>query len=113
MNGTSYYRLKQVDFDGSFSYSDIRSVVLESDHKFVIFPNPSTDESDINLLTNGEKRLLSIEIHDLSGRLIWNNKRFVVQSKTTPLSVRMYAGVYLISIQDANENKTVQKIIVK
>ena len=39
--GISYYRLKQTDFDGQYSYSQIRSVNIrnEGDSKIEIFPN--------------------------------------------------------------------------
>lgn len=39
--GTSYYRLKQTDFDGRFSYSDVRVIENNSpDSRFSIYPNP-------------------------------------------------------------------------
>lgn len=37
--GTSYYRLRQVDFDGKYSYSPVRVVHLENGHAR-IYPNP-------------------------------------------------------------------------
>ncbi len=38
--GLNYYRLKQTDFDGSYSYSESVSILYQTD-KTVIFPNPS------------------------------------------------------------------------
>jgi hypothetical protein len=35
-NGLSYYRLKQNDLDGEFSYSDIVSVVVDTEEKQLI-----------------------------------------------------------------------------
>jgi hypothetical protein len=45
-SGHNYYRVKQVDFDGQFSYSSIRSVYLDAINESVIqaFPNPSQKE---------------------------------------------------------------------
>ena len=40
----SYYRLRQVDLDGSFSYSNIVSVFLEHSKKPFVYPNPATKE---------------------------------------------------------------------
>ena len=40
LQGNNYYRLKQVDKDGKFSYSQIVSVVFDDANKFVIYPNP-------------------------------------------------------------------------
>ena len=42
--GNNYYRLKQVDFDGAYTYSEIRSVNLQSpDDEIIIYPNPITN----------------------------------------------------------------------
>lgn len=42
-SGTSYYRLKQTDFDGKFEYSEIRSVNIKEfgDTQVHIYPNPA------------------------------------------------------------------------
>lgn len=61
---TSYYRLKQVDFDGTYSFSNVVSVTLEDLFALQVFPNPST----------GSFRLLSttdvdhIELMDALGK---------------------------------------------
>ncbi len=41
--GITYYRLKQVDFDGAFTFSNIRHVQYSSDgnQNIIIYPNPS------------------------------------------------------------------------
>ena len=39
--GTSYYRLKQTDFDGTFTYSDMVSVSFDPEHMpILVYPNP-------------------------------------------------------------------------
>ncbi|HET8830220.1 MAG TPA: T9SS type A sorting domain-containing protein [Pelobium sp.] len=48
-NGTTYYRLKQVDKDGKFEYSDIKYVSNTlSANKFTVYPNPAIDYVDIS-----------------------------------------------------------------
>ncbi|MEM7162655.1 MAG: T9SS type A sorting domain-containing protein [Bacteroidota bacterium] len=43
--GISYYRLKQSDYDGTISYSEIRSVNLnENNQEVLIYPNPTMQE---------------------------------------------------------------------
>lgn len=44
--GVSYYRLKQTDFDGQYSYSAVESVVMGKNtrHEISIYPNPTTNE---------------------------------------------------------------------
>jgi hypothetical protein len=47
--GLSYYRLKQTDFDGHYSYSDVKTVRFELPISFIrITPNPSSDFITVN-----------------------------------------------------------------
>jgi hypothetical protein len=39
----NYYRVKQVDYDGQYSYSNVASVEYRTD-KVIVFPNPVTDK---------------------------------------------------------------------
>ncbi len=49
--GVNYYRLKQVDADEGYVYSDVRSVTLEQDRPLHVYPNPSHDVIRIAGLT--------------------------------------------------------------
>ncbi len=42
LSGTSYYRIRQVDLDGAFTFSPIRQINISTD-KFIVFPNPASD----------------------------------------------------------------------
>lgn len=61
--GIIYYRLKQTDYDGNFSYSEIVPVIFAEHHeaetddiKFVVYPNPATDHITIS---GGEYKSIS------------------------------------------------------
>ena len=42
--GINYYRIKQIDYDGQYSYSNIASVVYENETRDIsIYPNPASD----------------------------------------------------------------------
>lgn len=43
-NGTSYYRLKQTDFDGSRSYSQTESVTFMSGATYSVYPTPVSEK---------------------------------------------------------------------
>ncbi|NJL75166.1 MAG: T9SS type A sorting domain-containing protein [Saprospiraceae bacterium] len=67
---TNYYRLKQVDVNGSFEYSHIVVVenhVRSSDDAFV-FPNPASDWVQYQLPK--ERVLKNIQIFDAFGKLV-------------------------------------------
>ena len=47
--GTNYYRLKQVDFDGQFSYSPVVTVHFDGPGGFRLFPVPVKDQLQLQL----------------------------------------------------------------
>lgn len=40
LTGTAYYRLKQISFDGSYTYSNVLPLVMVETDNWTIFPNP-------------------------------------------------------------------------
>lgn len=69
--GISYYRLKQTDFDGQFSYSQIRSIQIDNldESKIELFPNPTE-----NLLTivGSPMELNLIKVYNAIGQDVTN-----------------------------------------
>ena len=56
VSGTNYYRLKQVDYDGAFEYSDIVVVEVSSRAGGVqIYPNPTIDKAVIQMNERPER----------------------------------------------------------
>ena len=52
LDGLSYYRLKQIDLDGAFSYSSVVAVqrpTAQGDAHVVLYPNPSTGELNVRI----------------------------------------------------------------
>lgn len=65
--GISYYRLKQTDYDGKFSYSSAQSVSFDNNEQVFVFPNPF----DSKITVQGSKEdLESIEIFNTVGQKI-------------------------------------------
>ena len=73
--GDNYYRLKQTDADGNYSYSATVYIRYTGKSGITIFPNPATDLLTIQGLKASGKNTVSI--YDLHGRLL---QRFIVQS---------------------------------
>ena len=65
MNGLNYYRLKQIDYDGITSYSDVKSLEFRSD-ALSVFPNPVSDK----LFIKDANDYAEFTITDMSGRII-------------------------------------------
>ncbi len=65
--GINYYRIKQVDYDGKYSYSEIASVRYDGDGETSIYPNPATSEVTISTTDP-----TSVQVMDVYGRLLIN-----------------------------------------
>jgi hypothetical protein len=86
----TYYRLKQLDYDGTFEYSRIISVKRDNS-KFSIYPNPAKD----HLLVAGLEKEEDMVIRNVVGRILLMQKVLPNQAvKTGNLS----NGLYLIQI---------------
>ena len=72
-SGILYYRLKQIDFNGDFTFSDIQSIeIIHSDFGFTVFPNPSTWKN-VNIVISGKQNeSIVLQITDNIGKTIYS-----------------------------------------
>ncbi len=109
LNGLSYYRLKQTDFDGQFSYSDIKTVEFKNDETVKVYP--TLVEDMVTLETNGSlSGEITVIVRDLSGK---DCKSFEIAEKSEKIELPLNdlnPGSYFIVIYDGNGSHT-QKII--
>ncbi|MEJ6615755.1 MAG: T9SS type A sorting domain-containing protein, partial [Crocinitomicaceae bacterium] len=111
--GVSYYRLKQTDFDGKWSYSNMVSVSLESSFGNIsIIPNPVKGKSIVSFETSKRKNI-EVLIKDLAGKTISAKNHFpsegqnIVNLETEKLS----NGMYLLILNNGEETSTVKFIV--
>ena len=69
-NGAIYYRLKQVDFNENFTYSNIADIEFaNSGNSFSLYPNPA--KGLINIIMNSANdAMITFKITDMTGREI-------------------------------------------
>ncbi len=81
--GLNYYRLKQIDFDGKFEYSNVVSVQVESKKKSVgdFYPTPTEDGIVFLDFTSNAKSDLTISIFDATGKNILDQKVDIVKGE--------------------------------
>jgi hypothetical protein len=69
----SYYRLKEIDFDGASETFKVVSVNIASEHELVIYPNPvSTGESATVQIPAGNEKTLQVSVMDIHGKKIFS-----------------------------------------
>ena len=101
--GLSYYRLKQTDFDGKYSYSNLVPVNfngLPDTDEFVLYPNP-VNNGLLNLSYIGKRGAeMMVYFYDIQGRLVAT--QVVPSAYSGPQLVNVYptqglnAGVYMV-----------------
>jgi hypothetical protein len=114
VSGVNYYRLKQVDIDGSIRYSKIVSVVFDESIAFevVLYPNP-TNSNTFNLKFTEDLGETQIEVIDLLGRIIPStNKKNNDFSYLVTLQNGKVNGTYFVRII-AEKGQIVKKMIVE
>ena len=96
-SGTSYYRLKQTDFDGKYSYSQIISLNITSleDTKIEIYPNPTDNQITI---TGNESELKQVKIYNTLGQDVTFLTKFIINgnSKLVIDLSSLNIGIYYI-----------------
>lgn len=104
LNGISYYRLKQIDFDGRFDYSDVISINFRAENGRVgeFYPNPSKSGSvnlDFFTQRGGE---ITISVFDMTGKLVINQiKRTANGNNDLSFDFSdLNTGSYIVKIRD-------------
>ncbi|GEO04508.1 hypothetical protein AAE02nite_21720 [Adhaeribacter aerolatus] len=98
---TVYYRLKQVDFAGSFTYSPvvgINTAATTYQPKLLAYPNPTKGKITL-LLESAAAKSYNLEVRDLAGKLVLTEKavmngndgELILNLQTLP------AGTYLVT----------------
>jgi hypothetical protein len=110
---TLFYRLKQLDFNGEFTYSNTVIVKkdIENNDQVFVYPNPFKDKLniDITALAEGE---IALQIIDISGKIIETKKVDVLPGNNSILfdTNHLVNGIYMMNIVGEGINKNFKVI---
>lgn len=103
-DGVHYYRLREVDRDGSFSFSDIIRLEKKNDTTLEVHPNPTTGPIDLVLPARSEDFLL--ELTDPTGK---SYPLPYLENDRLDLSF-LPTGTYFLSITDGRISETIRLV---
>ena len=103
--GHNLYRLKMIDFDGSFAYSHIQSIAFAELTSMTAYPNPAVTQTTVRLNKNyiGSQ----VNLVSASGRVI---RRIRIADETFSVDLSVYvSGLYLLRTSDGKTIKLIKQ----
>jgi hypothetical protein len=103
-SGTYHYRLRQIDNDGSYEYSDVVTVEVGVPNNIYLsqnYPNPFNPVTRINF-TLSEKQIISLNVYNTLGELVAeliNEQRDAGSYSVTFNASNLPSGVYIYRLQ--------------
>ncbi|MEM6770048.1 MAG: T9SS type A sorting domain-containing protein, partial [Bacteroidota bacterium] len=92
--GVNYYRLRQVDLDGTETLSEVRQVTVESAVNLRVYPNPAAAELWIDSFAGGPVRVLNLQ-----GQVVL--QQTLVEGESLDVR-RLPAGGYVLRTAEGN-----------
>lgn len=102
--GINYYRLKQSDLDGRFTYTEIRQVTFGKDNVIGVYPNPVSDV--VYVKVNDWAKVAQVSLVDISGKTVYRT-----DNAAAGIDMRGRArGTYFLQVMQRNGETIVFKL---
>ena len=114
-----YYRLRQIDRDGSFEYSPVVEVFMRDIQSFSVqpaYPNPFNPSTTFAVILNNDEQV-TVRVHDSSGRVV------AVLIEGDMLAAGMHtlafhaddlpSGMYIASVQTSTQSASIKLLLQK
>ena len=116
VSGTVYYRLSQVDLDGTIKMYDIISTncAMDQELSFLAYPNPSNGQFTVKI-ENEEGGKFTLNITDIQGKAI-EEQTIDLETGTTVVKMNplgLQPGVYLLQFKQDGQSIQQQKIVIE
>lgn len=109
-----YYRLRQLDLEGTSSFSSTIQVKMEvnpQNDAFLIFPNPAQTEVNVQVGFS-ESRLKSVKLLNASGNVV-NEVKAIGELKTIRMVLgTLPAGLYFIQMESNKGELVSEKLMI-
>lgn len=119
LQGTSYYRLRQTDFNGQHKYSEVIRVYvkpIESGVTLSVYPNPVNSGEDLHISYKARKdQIIQFHLFSSNGHLIYSEERLIVASEdVVALSTKgLKNGLHILRVVDENQNVISLKVLTR
>jgi hypothetical protein len=102
-SGTHYFRLKQVDLDGTFAYSKVVAVEIAAvaESKVFVAPNPLNFNSKAFIVANAGGKA-NLVLHSMAGKQVYQKTVEVNKGQNEiqlPLYDKLPTGLYILTVE--------------
>ena len=118
LNGTNYYRLKQVDVDGHFTYTNIATVTFgevqaeaKSESRLSVYPNPLNQANKLNIEMVGDDNITEVFITNSVGQVVYTTNLPQIQSYQI-FGLNLPSGVYIVSAHTQSNNVISSRLVI-
>lgn len=114
LSSNVFYRLKQIDIDGKYTFSSIVKIKLNFKSNLTIFPNPFTNNFTV-AFEAVKTTTANLKIQDANGKLLYSTTINVIKGNNAVSMNKLphlAIGVYYVSIinDEINFNTKLQKL---
>ncbi|MES2688863.1 MAG: T9SS type A sorting domain-containing protein [Bacteroidota bacterium] len=108
-----YYRLKQVDYNGAYMYSDLLTLTLEKQtEEIAVYPNPFTDH--IRLAVPASiTGIITIKIYDAYGKVVQESSLLIEHNNLHPIlnTTHLGPGIYIMELATGTGMVSILKLV--
>ncbi|MCB9262761.1 MAG: T9SS type A sorting domain-containing protein [Flavobacteriales bacterium] len=95
-----YYRIKQIDYNGNYEYTDVIAVSNTNNKGIVLSPNPANNL--LNVTWDKTVKPIKIEIISVLGQVVWTSEGESIMEQTSVDVTNFDQGIYMVCV---TENK--------
>ncbi|KAA0990400.1 choice-of-anchor A family protein [Dyadobacter aurulentus] len=106
VDGENLYRLKMVDLDETFAYSNIESIKIKTGSAITLFPNPTADR----ILVSNSADIKQVTIVDFFGRNVY--KAVKITSEGIDCK-NLASGMYVVTTTHFDGAMNSQKVLIR
>lgn len=111
---SAYYRLKQIDFNGDFTYSELKFVGKNAiNAEFAVYPNPIKNQLKFSFDSEMNEKSMKCNLEDLHGKqlFITSGTLLEIENKLNQRLQSLNNAIYILTIQTTNQ-VFIKKIIL-